>query len=227
MDLPAHRPSGGLSVMADRKSPRDDNAVDFFPTPPWATRALCEYVIAGFYYCVSKAPWGRTVLEPAAGQGHMVAPLAEYFQTVVASDINDYGVGYPRRDFLADEVTQEAIRNCWVITNPPFSRFAEFALRAIDIGVHCIALIGRLSVLEGQDRFRRLYSEYPPRIVAPFVERVPMAAGKVGTTTATAYCWIVWRRGWTGPTEIRWIPPCRARLTRDTDHMIGVSNATA
>jgi hypothetical protein len=35
-------PSGSTSVMARRVEPPD--SLDFFPAPPWATRALCEYL---------------------------------------------------------------------------------------------------------------------------------------------------------------------------------------
>ena len=79
------------AVMQQRSEPH--NSLDDFPTPPWATRALCEgHPLA----------WGSlsklTCREPAANRGHMEHTLAEYFGKVEASDIFDYGAGYPEGD---------------------------------------------------------------------------------------------------------------------------------
>ena len=67
------------AVMQQRSEPHD--SLDDFPTPPWATRALCEF-LSHDYGDLSQ----MTVREPAANRGHMVEPLQEYFGTVVASD---------------------------------------------------------------------------------------------------------------------------------------------
>jgi hypothetical protein len=74
--------------MATRVEPRD--SLDYFPTPPWATRALCEHVID---------IRGCSVWEPACGEGHMVGPLKQYAESVAASDVHDYGFGAVH-DFL-------------------------------------------------------------------------------------------------------------------------------
>ena len=73
------------AVMAQRFEPK--NSLDDFPTPPWATRALLEHVLAGKE--ISKI----NCWEPACGRGYMAEPLKEYFQSVHASDIHDYGYG--------------------------------------------------------------------------------------------------------------------------------------
>jgi hypothetical protein len=67
------------AVMAQRGEPRD--SLDDFPTPPWATRALCEKLIGAGHDLTGMSEW-----EPARGQGYMARPLAEYFGTVYASD---------------------------------------------------------------------------------------------------------------------------------------------
>lgn len=213
------RPSGGLAVMADRRTPADSGA-DFFPLHPWATRALCVHVLPELQ--MSAPPWRRTVWEPAAGQGHMVRPLSEFFGRVIPSDIHDYGAGYPQHDFLSP--TPLVIHPDWIITNPPFRLFLEFAEQALDMSSGGIAIFSRLSVLEGQRRYVRLFRAHPPTVVAPFVERVPLAAGRLGTTSATAYAWFVWS-GNTRDTRVRWIPPCRDVLRSDDDVTIGANNA--
>ncbi|MDO5606799.1 MAG: hypothetical protein Q4G25_16740 [Paracoccus sp. (in: a-proteobacteria)] len=75
------RARGSYTTMSQRAEPRD--ALDDFPTPPWATRALCE--------ALRDYIGQHSVREPAANRGYMARPLAEYFRAVEASDIHDYG----------------------------------------------------------------------------------------------------------------------------------------
>jgi hypothetical protein len=74
------------AVMAQRFESLDN--LDDFPTPPWATRALCEYLTRMGLELGFMSVW-----EPACGRGHMARPFTEYFGTVHASDIHPYGHG--------------------------------------------------------------------------------------------------------------------------------------
>ena len=200
------------AVMAQRREPPD--SLDYFPTPPWATRALLEWLDER-----SAGLGGRgTVWEPACGEGHMARPLAERFERVIATDVHDYGFGSVR-DFLwpgADEPVD------WIITNPPFRLAAEFIERAHQVARCGIAMLVRTAFLESADRHERLFSKTPPSEILQFVERVPMFRGRLdaGGSTATAYCWLVWRylRRPAPMTEFHWLPPCRARLERPGDY---------
>jgi hypothetical protein len=64
-------------------------SLDDFPTPPWATRALCEWLKPQLLD-------GDACREPACGRGDMVRPLAEYFARVDAADVHDYPSRPPR-----------------------------------------------------------------------------------------------------------------------------------
>src|SRR5262245_22389496 len=79
------------AVMAQRAEARDSR--DDFPTPPWATRALCEHILAKTELDT------QTCLEPACGRGHMARALGEYFAAVDAADAYCYGFASVR-DFL-------------------------------------------------------------------------------------------------------------------------------
>jgi hypothetical protein len=147
----------------------------------------------------------------------MVRPLAEYFASVTASDIADYGCGFPIADFLGD---------CggafdWVITNPPFNQAAAFIVRANQIAHIGVAMLCKMQILESMKRYEGIYRNNPPSIVAPFVERVPMVMGRYDpeASTATAYAWLVWEKQPTVPgvTRVIWIPPCRKSLERPGD----------
>jgi len=210
------------AVMAQRIEPPD--SLDFFPTPPWATRALMKYVM-----CVGKTEW--SAWDPACGQGHMSAVLDEYFDAVYATDIFEYRLdgGYPpcwyrSLDFLSDEARQwRALSGAadWIITNPPFKVALDFTIRALEWSKIGVAMLVRTQWLESHERYRRLFEKNPPTHFAPFVERVPMVKGcwDPKASTATSYAWFVWYKlASSGKTDLRMIPPgCRTSLTLPND----------
>ena len=217
--------NGNRTLMHHRVEP--DDSLDYFPTPPWATRALIEHVLNPIGYGLG----GDLVWEPACGEGHIAGVLQEYGARVVASDICDYavdGVAPPGwaglRDFLADGGDDPAptLAPTWVITNPPFgARSLAFALKALAVARRGVALFVRQQWLEGVDRYEQLFSVRPPSIVAQFVERVPLHKGRWEPDggTMTPYCWLVWLEGrLASGTVLRWIPPGRREaLTRPDD----------
>ncbi|WPZ05639.1 hypothetical protein [Pelagerythrobacter marinus] len=201
------------AVMQQRSEPHD--SLDDFPTPPWATRALCEWLNAR-----GEETAHFNVREPTANRGHMVAPLREYFRRVEASDVHDYGVGFPVGDYLFGP-EPELIH--YTITNPPFRLAEQFIERMAATSEFGFAVLVRAAFLEGQGRFERLFSKNPPSHVLQFSERVVMHKGRLAPegSTATAYAWLVWLDGGAGDngeTYCEWIPPCRKRLERPSDY---------
>lgn len=212
------RTTGSTAVMARRAAAEveSDTAqeaiyrrLDFFPTPLWAGRAGAELIL-------SIDPDAKSVWEPACGAGHMAAALSEYFE-VHASDVYPQGYGQVR-DFLSADVESPAVD--WVITNPPFKIAEQFVTLGLQRARRGVALLLRLPFLEGQDRHSLLYGANPLSVCAPFSERVPMSLGKwdLSVSSATAYAWFVWLKGWEGPARLQAIPPgTRDRLWRDED----------
>lgn len=200
------------AVMAQRVEPHD--SLDFFPTPPWATRALCEWLKdnADVSPLKSMSCW-----EPACGQGDMVRPLLEYFREVWPSDVHDYGFGGVQ-DFLWANNS----RADWIVTNPPFRLGEQFAATALARANQGVALLVRTAFLESAERHARLYALTPPSDILQFVERVPMFKGRLDAkgSTATAYCWLVWRKGAPPATHFHWLAPCRKRLERAGDYPV-------
>ncbi len=203
------------AVMQRRVEAHD--SLDDFPTPPWATRALCE-----FLRDEELIRPGMSCREPAANRGHMVAPLWDWFDAVEASDVHDYGAGFPVSDYLFGPLPEPVD---WTITNPPFRLAEQFIERALATSRIGVAMIVRAAFLEGVGRFERLFSEQQPAHVLQFTERVVMHKGKLSAngSTATAYCWIVWRPSSPGKmarphARLSWIAPCRKRLERASDY---------
>ena len=199
------------AVMQQRSEPRD--SLEDFPTPPWATRALIEFLLARGYACAHQS----VVSEPACNRGYMVAPLAEFFE-VIASDVHDYGYGFAVRDYLA----KPAPPCDWTITNPPFSLAQAFVDKALATSRIGVAILVRLAFLESVGRYSALFSVTPPTDILQFTERVVIHKGRLSKSgsTATAYCWLVWRQPAErrAPTQFHWIAPCRKRLERAEDY---------
>lgn len=222
----AQLPANDRVVAPRRVEPKDSR--DYAPTPPWATRALMEIVLPTLTVQPIASVLG-SMWEPAAGEGHISGVLEEYGQTI-ASDIADYGSAgrmapawWRVLNFLDDKETVPAAD--WIITNPPFNKAEEFALRAIALANDGVAMFVRWQWIEGVGRYDRLFNVHPPTLVCPFAERVPLHMGRwePDGDTMTAYCWVVWFKrspAWgTGlPTLLRWIPPGqRLALTRPDD----------
>jgi len=186
------------AVMARRNEPL--NTLDDYPTPPGATRALLDWLERHGHELQSS-----TVFEPAAGRGYMADVLQERFGGIVTADINDYG--YPLDyvgDFLAEEFTP---LTDWLITNPPFKLLDGFIHVATEY-YERFAFLARVQALEGQKRYRKIWSKHPPSHVLIFINRVAMVQGGLAgkkASSAVAFAWYVWDGSMSGGTQIDWI----------------------
>lgn len=196
------------NVMNERNQPAD--SLEYFPTPPWATRALLHEVM------LRRLPWFRfetmSALDPCCGGGHMLPPLRQVFDQVEFSDVHDWGINPPIRDFTFE--TTEALAADgrllpdWIFCNPPFniaSVFFEQTLRIAQVG---FAFFVRSSWLSGQERYELVYRNCPPTYVIHFAERVALIEGAWDpeASSATDYVWLVWIHGM-APQRPLWLPP--------------------
>ncbi len=209
------------AVMARRTLSAED--LEFFPTPPWATRALLHYLAPEIA--------GTVVWEPACGRGDIVKALREARCEVFGSDVEDYGAGFDVVDFLwPGSEAAPGLRPDWIVTNPPFAPANQFVEKALEVARQGVAMFVRLQFLEGQRRYEAIWRRRPARLIGLFTERVnihyrrldPRASGQ-----ATAYCWVIWdagRRTRRPPglaltdAPLRWIPPCRRMFDRASDY---------
>ena len=208
-------PNTSHAILTQRHAPRDD--ADFCPTPPWGTRAFLEIILGGRAALKRQSVW-----EPACGQGHMARPLAEYFRTVYASDKYRYGWG-DIVDFLDPAARFAKFAFDWIVSNPPFAgREIEFILRALKLARN-VAMLVRVQVLEGVDRFARLFWQTPPNMVVTYAERLPIVTGRVDPNgnKPMMFAWLVWtgrRRTEGEPYAGHIIPPCHRSFERPGDY---------
>lgn len=220
------------AVMQQRIEAHD--SLEDFPTPPWATRALCEKLRYAGEPIETQSVW-----EPACNRGYMARPLQEYFAEVFATDVHDYG--WSGQQDEADFTFQSArpmLQPDWIVTNPPFRLAERFIQTGLRIATRGIAVFVRSSFVEGVGRYDALFRHTPESVFMPFVERVVLWKGVLldpdvsitrwnkkrdqlvteKPTSATSYCWLVFEKSHKGKGYVDRIAPCRKLLTRHGDY---------
>lgn len=147
--------------------------------------------------------FNNNIWECACGEGHISKVLEDAGYQVYSSDLVYRGYGEGNKDFLHTNKVWEGD----IITNPPFKHgqaFVEKALSIIPEGKK-VAMFLKLQFLEGQKR-KLFFKKTPPRTV--WVSSSRLKCGKNGDfgggSSAIAYCWFIWEKGFTGKTVIQW-----------------------
>lgn len=184
----------------DNSHSEDERATgDYYATDPKAVEALLK---------VEK--FSPYVWESACGGGHIVGVLEKHGYKVKKSDIVNRGLqGTEIIDFLKvkkEDIKQDFSRD--IITNPPYKFAKEFVENALKISMDGvkIAMFLKLTFLESKAR-KELFKKYPPKTVYVFAERMKCFANGVddGKSSAVAYAWFVWEKGFAGNPVIKWL----------------------
>lgn len=173
---------------------------DYYATEPKAVEILLQQEAFSPY-----------IWECACGGGHISKVLERHGYKVKSSDVINRGYqGTEIIDFL--NVKKEDLKNDYprdIVTNPPYKYAKEFVEHALQISMDStkIAMFLKLTFLEGQAR-RKLFEQNPPAIIYVFSGRVKCA--KNGNfdgmgSSAVAYAWFVWEKGFKGYPIIKWI----------------------
>ena len=144
------------------------------------------------------------------GGGHLAEVLKNTGHNVRCSDIIDRG--YPQTeiiDFLKVVPDSQNLWNGDIITNPPYSFAQAFVEKAMDLiqDGHKVAMFLKLTFLEGKSR-KGMFKKYPPKII--YVSSSRLKCCKNGDfennfSSAVAYGWFVWEKGFQGDPIIKWI----------------------
>lgn len=185
------------TIGASNHSVSDRGVDDYYATDPKALEALLQFEV-----------FHEKVWEPACGGGHLSCVLEAHGYSVRNSDIVDrIGDGSVELlDFI------EGDTGLWagdIVTNPPYSfaqQFVEKALSTVVDGSK-VAMFLKLTFLEGKKR-KSLFAKHPPKRVYVFSSRVTCAKGGDFCSTqssAVAYAWFIWEKGYSMDTIVRWI----------------------
>ena len=172
---------------------REEN--DYYATDPKAIDDL-----------IQREKFCHDIWECASGGGHLVKRLRELGYCVWSSDLVDRGCQDDIIDFLKEEPRHKYKGD--IITNPPYKYATEFILKALDIVEtgHKVAMFLKLTTLEGQDRYNKLFKKYPPKTIYVYTKRIECAKnGEFKGSSAVCYAWFVWEKGIDSSPVIKWI----------------------
>ncbi len=174
------------------KGVRESN--DYYATDPIAGRLLLKV-----------EPDLSNIWECACGAGHLAKVFVEAGKLYKATDLIDRGYGTVE-DFLSND---ESYHNGDIVTNPPYKyaqEFVEHALSKVDNG-RKVCMFLKVLFLESQSR-KKLFTVYPPKTIYISSSRINCAKNgdfKTYNSSAIAYAWFVWVKGYKGETVIKWI----------------------
>lgn len=181
------------TIGASNHTGHERGDCDYYATEPIAVDWLCKL-----------EHFTSPILEPACGEGHISKRLIAHGYEVVSRDIVDRGFGEVK-DFLF--FNNEKWKGD-IITNPPYALAQEFVEQALDMisQGRKVAMFLKLTFLEGQSR-ATLFKKAPPIRIWVSRSRLKCAINgdfeSIGSS-ATAYAWFVWEKGFKGHPEIRW-----------------------
>ena len=187
-----YRTIGASNHANDTRQPHD-----FYATEPKAVELLLQ-----------EETFAHNIWECACGQGHLSHVLEESGYSVLSTDIVYRGYGVQNSvDFL--EVDDESFFDGDIITNPPYRFALEFVQQALRVvePFHKVAMFLKLTFLEGKKR-KDFFTLNPPKTV--YVSSSRLLCAKNGNfqefnSSAIAYAWFVWEKGYVGETVIKWI----------------------
>lgn len=180
----------------------DRQAEDYYATDPIAAEWLLKL-----------EPELNDIWECACGEGHLAKVFNKADKLGYASDLIDRNYGEPNVDFLKEIEPWEGD----IVTNPPYKyakEFTEKAMELVDDG-HKVCMFLKITFLESQDR-KSFFEKYPPKTIYVSSSRIPCAKNgefaiwdekkgkEVPVSSAVAYAWYVWEKGYTGETVIKW-----------------------
>ena len=169
---------------------------DYYATEPKAAELLLE-----------QETFSPVIWECACGQGHLAKVFEQHGYEVISTDLVYRGYGDPEPlDFLKETLDDF---DGDIITNPPYKYALDFvqkALESIKPG-RKVAMFLKLQFLEGKQR-KSFFQKTPPRTVYVSSSRLICAMNgdfQSITSSAVAYAWFVWEKGFTGDPVIKWI----------------------
>lgn len=194
MNLSANRSQRAASARQTRRAP-----LEFYPTPPEATRAL-----------LTVEAFDGDIWECACGDGAMARELTSAGYQVTATDLVDRGYGAGGHNFLKS--TMPLAKH--IVTNPPYGAhgladaFIRRALMHTQKTGGSVAMLLNLRSLAHPDRHQK-FIKTPPAAVYILDELTCWPEGKLVDKSRRIarqqYCWAVWKPNHKGDTKLGWL----------------------
>ena len=159
------------------------------------------------------------ILEPFCGGGSMADVIKSFGYNVEAYDIIDRGYGKQGDFFKIDFPIGEYD----IISNPPYDdSLIRIINRCLDICNDKVAMLLPMLYLSGKARYEEIFKKNPPVRVYVYSERINIAKNgdfeqySDSGANMTIYAWFVWKKGYKGTTELRWLHNDKASMRLNT-----------
>lgn len=191
--------------LAGGSSDRGRVVNDYYATPPQDTQNFLDLICDEID--INEI---NTILEPAAGGGHIIDVLYEYFPH---AKIDGVDIEPKREDIVElDFLETEGFNNYdLVITNPPFKLAREFITKSLELSNRYVMYYLKIQFLEGKTR-KDWFKTLPMKYVYVYSYRSnPLRNGELlderGKPWSSTMCfaWFVFDKQYTGEPIIRWI----------------------
>lgn len=178
----------------------EESQGDYYATPSGATEAMLSG-IKDF-----NIDLGDKILEPCCGGGHISEVLKSHGYRVFSYDKVYRGYGK-----VSDFLLRTKPFNGSIITNPPY--YDDLPVRMIKKGLELIPkgryliFLTKLSFLSGKSR-SSLFEVHNPKLVLVHRSRIGCALNgdfSKKVPRGMDYCWVVFQKGYQGPTTLGWI----------------------
>jgi len=150
------------------------------------------------------------IWDPACGAGNIVQAALDRKIPAIGYDIVDRGFpGTHVYDFLGLCSDGGAETNMAIVTNPPFNLAVEFALHALTLTREKVCILQRTTWLEGERRYRTLFSKGHLMRVWQFRSRISMPPGDSDAEPkggSVSFAWFVFSRAHNGSFTGGWLP---------------------
>ncbi len=199
-----HLPTGANRARESHIWERDPH--DFYVEEEWCSQRLFEV-----------EPFQGVIWDPACGMGRIVERAELAGLTAFGTDLVDRGGdarchalqhdGTRTYDFLAPRPDHDCIRADNIVTNPPFDLAKEFALRALELARHKVAIIFPTARLNAA----RWLEQTPLERIWLLTPRPSMPPGEVilrGEKPGGGkmdYCWLVFDHAHIGSPGLHWL----------------------
>lgn len=181
---------------ASNHSKEERQAEDYYATEPLAAELLLEVM-----------PELNSIWECACGNGHLARVFDKAGKLARATDLINRGYGGVE-DFLHNN---EFYHNGDIVTNPPYKyaqQFVEHALNKVKVDEgRYVCMFLKVLFLESKSR-KELFSQYPPQTIYISSSRLNCAKNgdfQTYSSSAIAYAWFVWQKGYCGKSIVEWI----------------------
>ena len=184
------------TLGASNHTEKEREQHDYYATEPKAMELL-----------LAEEQFAPVIWECACGEGHLSKVLEANGYEVISTDLvyRSFGDSEPL-DFLKE--TLDGFEGD-IITNPPYKYALDFvkkALESVQQG-RKVAMFLKLQFLEGKTR-KQFFLENPPKVIYVSSSRLICAMNgefdKI-SSSAVAYTWFVWEKGFHGDPVIKWI----------------------